>query len=341
VTEASSTPSLGRRLRSAALLVVVAIFVPVGLSWAIQGFDAVRGSAIGAVLGLLLCLRTGWRRALLTVPPLLLALGLGIVSAGGGAWVVLLAMVGFVTGLLARWGAAASGALVGVVAATTLGLADSAPLASTLVAAGMSAVFAAVVVRQLGLPPDVPDPELTLSSSLPLALILGFVAAGSAAVALAWDDAFDYWLPMLVFVLVVPTPGVRFSRAARSRVLGTGVGASIALVLAAAGVPEWARLLGGLGLLLLVLAVTEPRWVNAAFSTLLVLLVLDPTGVGSPDLVASRVAATLLAVTVVATGALALGLLGWRRELLEEEREALRRAQQAQSPDIVSDGLGA
>lgn len=321
---------LGRRLAGAMVLLVVLV-VPAGTAMLLGGAPAARGAALGAVFGLLLALRSGWRRAGLVVPALVAGVALGSLAAGTPWWVALVAAVGAAAGLATRVGALPAVATVGMLVTTTLpGTGRAEDLPALLLAAGLAAGYAVLVARRLGIPESVASPTLATRDAAAVALVLGSVVAVAATVAVRSDGRFAYWLPMTVFVLAVPTPGLRYSQAARSRVAGTLAGLLAGIALGPLPWPAPARLVLVLALLLLVLALLQPLWLNAALSTLLVVVLLDPAGAGVAA-GGSRLLATVEAAALVLVG---LGVLLWWGY-----RRGSPRAQQ-QARDLVAAQAG-
>jgi hypothetical protein len=303
---------LPRRLLTAAVLVLLVLAVPVGTVLLLAGPDAARAAALGAVFGLLLALRAGSRRGLLLVPALVVGAALGTLLAGSAGWVALIAALGLATGLATTVGALPGVALVGMVTSTTLDVqADAvADLPRTLVVTAVAATYVLLLSRRLALPEVAPAPRLTWHEAWPVAVALAATTGLGAVLGGQWDVPNAYWLPMTVFLVVMPTPGLRYSAAARQRVLGTAVGAGVAAVVAVVGPPTPLRAVLLVVMLVLVLVVVQPLWLNAALATVLVVTMLDPSRLAY-EAAGTRLLATLEAV-LLALGAAAL-LLAWGR----------------------------
>lgn len=278
------------------------LLVPLVSAGLLVGVQGAVAAALGAAFSLLLALRTGWRRALLTLPFLLGALLVGGLTSGTTGWVVLLGGIGAAAGLLSGAGLLVPAALVGVVAATTPVLAGADPLVGQVIVAAAAAVYAIAVARALGIPPEVPGVEVPAAVVVPLAVVLGGIAALAAAVAAGSSDPHSYWLPATVFLLALPSPGVRLSEHARQRVVGTVVAVAAMVPVALLGLPGSARLALVVVALVLMLAFPEPLWVNAALSTVVIVLLLDPTG-GGLEAGGSRIVDVALAAVLVVAGA--------------------------------------
>ncbi|MFD4991982.1 FUSC family protein [Cellulosimicrobium cellulans] len=289
-----------RALGQAVLLLLIVVAVPVVAGAALGGAAPASVTATGAIFGVLLALKAGWRSALVTVPVLVVSSVLAAVSAGSVWWVALLGGLGLVAGWSARWGWLPVVALVGAATSTAPPLEADASVVLRFVWVAGAAVYAVVVARMLGLPAVVPGVRVLRGLAGAGALLLATGVVVAAGLAQASGVRLAYWLPATVFLLVVPTPGVRWSHVARSRVLGTlgGVVAGAALAVLVTTAPV------RLGVAVLTAAVTvavsRPVWANAAASTLTLMLVLDPAGsglaVGEVRLVATVVAAAVVLV---------------------------------------------
>ncbi|MDF9877973.1 FUSC family protein [Cellulosimicrobium cellulans] len=288
-----------RALGQAVLLLLIVVAVPVVAGAALGGAAAASVTATGAIFGVLLALKAGWRSALVTVPVLVVSSVLAAVSAGSVWWVALLGGLGLVGGWSARWGWLPVVALVGAATSTAPPLEADASVVLRFVWVAGAAVYAVVVARMLGLPAVVPGVRVPRGLAGAGALLLATGVVVAAGVAQASGVRLAYWLPATVFLLVVPTPGVRWSHVARSRVLGTlgGVVAGAALAVLVTTAPVR---LGVAVLTAVTVAVSRPVWANAAASTLTLMLVLDPAGsglaVGEVRLVATVVAAAVVLV---------------------------------------------
>lgn len=314
-TVAHERSSPGRALLQAALVLVVLLVVPVVGGVLVGGAQAVTVLVSGALFGLLLAVRAGWGTAVALLPVLVAATLLGGLSAGSVWWVVLLAAVGAAAGAAARWGLLGAVALVGAATASAPPLPADGSVLVRVLWVGLAAAYAVAVARTLGAPRAVPGVRVPGRAALAGALVLALVVAAAAGGALAWGDRWAYWVPTTVFLLSVPTPGVRWSRAARLRVAGTvaglAAGAVVALLGPAPAVRAGLALLAALG----VVALPRPAWLGAALSTLLLMIVLDPAGSG---LVVgeTRVVATLAAAALVLAGGTVLAWLARRDERL-------------------------
>lgn len=297
--------SLRRRLPVVAVLVTVLLVVPLLAGGVAAGATGALAVGLGAVFTLLMVLKAGSRTALRVLPGLILVIALAARASGTWWWVALLVLLGVLAGLGSTRGRLVPAALAGMLAASTPPLGSSEDLLVRLSLAAVAGVYVVVVGRRLGLPDEVPAGLATLGSAPATAVALGAVVGVGATIALRWSDAHAYWIPLSIFLLAIPIPGVRIHSAARQRVLGTALGLAAPLPLVLVGVPGLLRLPLAVLLLLLVLAVPRPVWINAAFMTALLVLLLDaPTGRVTAG--AMRLFDVTIAVALVLLGLVAL-----------------------------------
>ncbi len=319
--EPAATPaprSLGRRLLTAAVVVLLVLVVPLAVAAAVGGLAALQSAAIGAIFGAQLALKGGWWRAALLLPVLVAVGGIGVLTVGGPWWVVLLGVLGLIAGLAAKWGLTGSVAMIGLVASSAHPLAGlgALPLHLALIAAAGGWVVA--VARWLGIPARVDGPRLPDRLAVIGGIALGLLVGAAGWLAQLSSDDHAYWLPLMVFILAAPGPGIRWSRYARHRWFGTLAAVSLGGIVALLGLPGAGQLVLAVPFVFLTVAVTEPIWLNAMFSTFTVLMVLAPPG----SLFAAaetRLVATTIAVVLVAVGIGALTWWGRRHPAPESE----------------------
>jgi hypothetical protein len=296
--------SLGRRLSAAAVMVAVLLGVPLLAGALVGGQAGALASGLGGFFSLLLVLRAGGRIARQALPLLVVVIAAAAVTAGTWWWVVLLVLLGVLTGAGSTRGLIAPGALAGMLAGSTPPLAAGEDLGVRLALAALAGLYVLLVSRRLGLPDDVPALRAPPGTGVAIAVTLAAVVGVAATIALRWSDPHAYWVPVSVFLLSMPTPGVRIDHGARQRVLGTAGGLVAALPLVLAGVPQTPRLLLAVVLVLLVVVLPRPLWLNAALVTALLVLLLDaPSGavtVGTMRLLDVAIAAALVLAGVAA-----------------------------------------
>ncbi len=235
-SEDGTAPGLPRRVAAAATILLVVLVVPAAAALLAGGPAAARGAAVGAVFGLLLALRAGWRRGSTLVPALVAGLAAGSLLAGTWWWVLLVAGLGLACGLATRVGALPGVALVGMITCTTLEPAQAsvADLPRTLLSAAVGAAYAVLVGWRLGLPAVAGESaRLPPRQAWPVAVVLALVAGTAALLAVRWAVPNAYWLPMTVFLAATPDrhPSARDGgggRAAAGRRRAPAVGGALA-----------------------------------------------------------------------------------------------------------------
>ncbi len=288
-------------------MLVVAGAVPAAAGLVLAGESGARVAGSGALFGLLLAIRAGWRLAARLLPVLVVFSVVAAATSGAPAWIAVLALLGAGTGVAARYGLSSPIALVGAAAASAPPLALGDGWAERAVWVAVAALYAVAVARLLHVPPAVRATRVTARTAGAAAIVLGAVVALAATLAVDSGSRLAYWLPATVFLLAIPVPGLRWTRAARSRVLGTAVG------VAAGALVTWLEPPGAVRTVVVVLTATailalpRPTWLNAALLTVTLMLVLDPTGSGVA-VGEERLEATVVAAALFVAGAT---LLGW------------------------------
>lgn len=286
-------------------MVTVLLGVPLLAGGIAAGATGALAAGLGAVFTLLMVLKAGSRTALRVLPGLVLVIALAALAAGTWWWVALLVLLAVLAGLGSTQGGLVPVALAGMLAASTPPLGTGEHLLVRLSLAAVAGVYVVVVGRRLGLPDAVPAVRASPGSAPAIALVLGAVVGVGATIALRWSDAHAYWIPVSIFLLSIPVPGVRIHSAARQRLLGTVLGLAVPVPLVVLGVPGLLRIPLAVLLLLLVLAVPRPVWLNAAFMTALLVLLLDAPA-GRVSVGAMRLVDVAIAVALVLAGLVAL-----------------------------------
>jgi oligo-1,6-glucosidase len=305
--------SLGRRLLLAAVMVTVMLGVPLAAGTALGGSTVASAAALGAAFTLLLILRIGTALALRALPVLLVVIATAALSVGTWWWVALLAALGLLAGLGSTRGLLVPFALAGMLAGSTPPLGAGEDLAVRLTAAGVAGLYAVVAARRLGLPHEVPAVRTPQGTSVAVGVTLGVVVAVAATIALLSDQPHAAWVPVSVFVLAMPTPGVRVEHGARQRLLGTALGLPLALPTVALDLPEQLRLALAVLLLLLVVVTARSLLPNAALTTALLVVLLDAPS-GGLAAGTARLVDVALAVALVLAGLAVLTLWSRRRD---------------------------
>lgn len=273
--------SLGRRLAAAAVMVTVLLGVPLLAGSVVGGPTGALAAGLGGFFSLLLVLRAGGRIARRALPVLVLVIAAAAVTVGTWWWVALLVLLGVLAGAGSTRGLLVPWALAGMLAGSTPPLAQGEDLAARLALAAAAGLYVLLVSRRLGLPEEVTALRAPAGSAVAVAVTLGAVVGIAATIALRWSDPHAYWVPVTVFLLSMPTPGVRIDHGARQRLLGTAGGLVVAFPVVAAGVPETPRLALAVVLVLLVVVLPRPLWLNAALVTALLVVLLDAPSSGA------------------------------------------------------------
>ncbi|UJP40401.1 FUSC family protein [Cellulomonas palmilytica] len=294
-----------QRARGAALLIAVLLVPTLAAGALVGGVGGLGAAAAGAIYGLILALRAGWRTALALVPVLALATVGTVLAHGSPWWVAWLGVLGLATGLAARAG------LMGPVALVCAGAASVQPGSGSrfvvVLCAVAASVYAALVARRVGVPPSRSARRVPTRDALSLGLVAGLGSAAAAWLADTWDAPHAYWLPVTVFLLLVPQKG-SLGAAVLARAAGTVLGIVVGVLAPLGDLPPVLHAVALVVLLVATLTWTSPLWLNTALATVVLMRVLDPAGrgwaVGS-----ERLVAVVGAVVVVLVGALALRLV--------------------------------
>ncbi|WP_413451740.1 FUSC family protein [Georgenia phoenicis] len=318
-----STPSLGSRLRGAAVVLVLAIGLPI-LAMVPWGDGTLLTPAVlVAAFGLVCALNAGWRRTLALVPVLVVGTVLGSLTAGTPAWPWLAGALGAAVGLSTRAGLAAPAVIAGFITIGVPPAPDGVPWARLVVVAVVG-LYTVVVARALGVPAVIPGRRLTWPQAVVTAVVCAAAVSVAARLAQASDSPFGAWVPAALLLLVLPSAELILPRRAAHRVVGTLLGAVAGVALGAwAPVPPPA--VAALALYLC-LVLTRPMWLSTTLSTTAVLLLLDPAA--ESGAAGTRLGAAVAAGVLGVAAAALLTVLG--RLLPAEAREVAEEASHAQ-----------
>lgn len=318
-----SAPSLGSRLRGAAVVLVLAIGLPVLAMVPWGDATLLTPAVLVAAFGLVCALNAGWRRTLALVPVLVAGTLLGSLTAGTAAWPWLVGLLGGAVGLSTRAGLAAPAVIAGFITVGVPPAPDGVPWARLVVVAVMG-LYAVALARALGVPGLIPGRRLPWPHAVVTAAVCAAATAVAATVALASGTRFGAWAPATLFLLVLPSAELSLPRRAAHRVVGTVLGVTGGVLLGT-GAP-----VGPLGpavlALYLCLVLTRPMWLSAALSTVAVVLLLDPTA--EAGVAGTRVGAVVTAAVLGLSAAALLSLLG--RVLPADARQVAEEASRAQ-----------
>ncbi len=283
MSDAESSPSEGQQrshwprwlvLCSWAL---VALVLPTVLLSTLVGSLGVHAFFVGLILGLVGSKLAGTRRIVLVAPLLGVAGGLGAYTAYGWGWAALMAATGLVAG--AGYGFGWFAALLMVPFATTF-----IPPVSTVrdavvyaVILAVATLYGVIVSSKMDVPATVEGRRVSGPEACVVAVLLGAVLGGAAAIGVGLGWAEPYWVPEPVLVLLLYVMIGKRERI-RGKAIGTATGAAAALPVAIIDPP--AAVLTLLGAVALVLAFTHTTsyWVMYGLYTFAVVLLLATPG---------------------------------------------------------------
>lgn len=295
------------RLRLA-VIVVASLVVPVLFAWALGGSLAAYGVGIGAAMSAASTAAAGLPAARLGAPAIVAAFVLGSLTAGDRWWIVVVAGFAALAGVAGARDATAPFLFAAVVSTIAP---ESVDVVSALWLGGFTAigcVYGLALAARPGTsaPVDPQRPELAPAAE---ALLLGVLGAVTAAIALAVDDDQAYWIPMTAMIVAIPTASGTTTRG-RERIIGTLIGAAVAIGIALVSPPRLVHAAIAVIALIMTLATAGLTYrVQATFVTLFVLLA---GGAPHRDLVERRVVFTLVGAAVLTTGALAITVIAHR-----------------------------
>jgi hypothetical protein len=289
-----------------ATLLVATVAVPAGVAVLIAGGSAGGAVLMGTVLTLAGAMASGVPAARRAVVAMTFGAGLGAMSTGSWAWVLVVTVMAVIAGLEADRQAMPAFTLAAIMAVM-------APAATTVLEVGifalgawLGALYGLAIARRLDPTPSIPD---TVMGPAMAATVLGLGVASTAAIAVVMQEPRATWIPLTVLVVVGTAPRGYAGRT-RDRVTGTVAGVAIALVLVALHPPSWLVTMLGLAAVIGSLAAAAgPYWLQVTWITLAVVLTAGPV-----DRVVDT-ATSRLGFTAAAGAVLAMGLVVARRLL--------------------------
>ncbi len=299
----------------ALLAVLILVVAPAAAAAAVGGSDAAGAALLGVVGTLLVSMQAGRSRVLWWLPLAIVVALVGALLVDGPGWALLLAGLGLVAGAASSRQLLAPFAVTGLLASSAAAFGGGGQLALRLAVFAGASLWAYAVLGRVGLPDVVPRYPVPMPLALLTGALLAVAAGATAAVALRWDTPSAYYLPMFVFLLSMPSPGVRVSENARRRVYGTVAALALALPLSLLEVPGWLRLLVAVVALAASVAWSAVLWLSTALSSFAVILLLDPAGRGL-EAGEVRVVAVVVAAALVVLGLVIVLLVGRRADLL-------------------------
>lgn len=302
-----TTPTIGGRIRGAAVVLVLAIGVPAAAVLPWGGRPLLSAAVLVAAFSLVHSMHAGWRRSIVLVPLLLAGTLGGALTAGTLGWPWFVGALGGLVGLATRVGWLASAVITGFITVGVPATDGEIPW-SRLVVVALVGLYAVAVARALKLPATIPGVRLPWVQVLPTAVVCAGAAGLAASLAQASGNPLGSWAPATLFLLVLPSAELSLPRRAANRVLGTLLGAGAAVGIGA--VLDVSPLVVALPALFLCLVLSRPVWVSTALSTVAVVLLLDPAG--SHTAAEARVVAVIGAAVLAVVGAALLSALGHR-----------------------------
>jgi hypothetical protein len=261
--------------------VLVGLVFPMLVVGALVGHFAASAMFIGLLWGGLGAKLGGTRRMMYLAPAVGLAAGLASGTAYGWWWVALLGTLGVVAGSGIGFGWFPP-LLMLPFAATFITPESSTENAVIFgVVAGIGALYGVVLARRFGAPEVVEGERQPPRSAVLVAVVLGVLLAGAAAigVGLGWTE--PYWVPEPILILTLYILLGKRERI-REKAIGTALGVSAAVVVAIlAPSPE---VIGILAIAAFLLALTQLKtyWLYYGLYTFsLVLALAAPAQVGS------------------------------------------------------------
>jgi hypothetical protein len=310
------------RVAAALRLLVPLLAVPMLLGLLLGGRNAAMGATLGAFGSFMIAAGAGWRRSVWLTATALLAAGFAGWQYQDTGWVVVLAMCGVACGIAATRGLLPQAALVGILIVVTPELASPAEVGQYLLFGLLGATAGVLLARRAGIPAVRPNEGLPARTAAVYAIAIGATVTASAFIATRWESEHAYWLPLMVFLMVMPSAGLSLHQRAGARMLGTLLGAVVTVALIPLQLPVGLDLTAGFVCLVLAFVYPKPLWLNAGLTAAAIILMLT-AGSDESGAIASldRIAATALgAVLLLAVAALTV-LLGRFITPSEEEQQ--------------------
>lgn len=321
----STTPTLGSRLRGAAVVLVLAVGLPVVAMLPFGDPTLLSSAVLVAAFSLVHSISAGWRRSVVLVPLLIAGTFVGALTAGAPPWPWFVAALGVLVGLATRVGWAATAVIAGFVSVGVPAADGGVPWVRLAVVA-MVGLYAVAVARVLGLPATIPGRRLPWVQVLPTALICGLAVGVAALLGQASSNPRGSWAPATLLLLVLPSAELSLPRRAANRLAGTLLGVVIAIVITAVG--PGSPVLLALAALFLCLVLSRPVWLSVTLSTVAIVLLLDAGG--GHAAAETRVAAVAVAAALAVVGAGLLSVFG--RWIPTEATDVAAEASREQRP---------
>ncbi|MAT60500.1 MAG: hypothetical protein CMH41_02395 [Micrococcales bacterium] len=298
-------PSFSRRLLGGVVVTVLMLTLPAVVGYLVggQSISAATGAAEGSLVGLLIAISSGQRRVLLFLPALAIAALAGYGLYGTWWWVLACISLAAITGWQARNGLHLPFALTAILFCVARPNDQEFNILIFTIAIVFGALWGLFLSRKIGAPKNIAFDPVENRSALLYAGVLT-LAVSVACLMMMWlDNPQGYWLPMTVFILAIPKPGVNLAQRATHRLLGTLIGVTLAYLTILIGSPDLLSLALASGLLVVAFVVREPDWLNQAVISAAVVLVMTP--IYGSEVGGSRLLLTGLAA-LISVGALVL-----------------------------------
>jgi Fusaric acid resistance protein-like len=286
MSEESRIPDAPRRSGARRMLnilagVLVGVVLPVLVVGALVGHFGASAMFTGLAWGVLGAKLGGTRRMLYLAPAVGLAAGLGSASAYGWSWVALLAVLGLIAGGGIGFGWLPPLLMLPFAATfvTPEALAENAVIFGGISAIG--SLYGVAIARRFGAPAVVEGERQPGPVAASVAVVLGAVLGGAAAigVALGWTE--PYWVPEPILILALYVLLGKRERI-REKAIGTALGAAAAIPVAILAPPPEAIALIALAAFVLALTQLKTYWLYYGLYTFaLVLALAAPAHVAS------------------------------------------------------------
>jgi hypothetical protein len=308
---AGSSAGFWPRVAAALRLLVPLLPLPMLLGLMLGGRSAAIGATLGAFGSFMIAAGAGWRPATWITPTALLAAAFAGWQYQSTGWVVMLAAAGVVCGIAVTRGLLPQAALAGILIAVTPELESPAAVGQFLLFGLLGTAAGVLLARRAGIPAQRNGERLSSGAAAAFAIGIGATVTASALIATGWESQHAYWLPLMVFLMVMPSAGLTLHQRVGARMLGTLLGAVATAALIPLDLPAGLDLTVGFACLVLAFVYPKPLWLNAGLTAAAIILLLT-AGSAESGTVASldRIAATALGAGLLLAAAGLIVLLG-------------------------------
>ncbi len=276
--EAEGQPGIGRRLFGGIVIVVLMLTLPAVVGYLLGGesIAAATGAAEGSLVGLLIAITCGRQRVFVFLPVLAIAALAGYGLYGSWWWVLVCITLAAITGWQAHNGLHLPFALAAILFCVARPNDQDFNIWIFTISIVLGALWGTLLSRKIGAPKKITFNAANRHDSAIYAAVLTLAVTVASLVMMWLDHPQGYWLPMTVFILAIPKPGVNLTQRATHRLLGTLIGVSLAYLTIQIGSPDLLSLFLASALLVLAFVVREPDWLNQAVVSAAVVLVMTP-----------------------------------------------------------------